>query len=37
MTLARRIIPCLDVDAGRYWQANQQAQVRQGVLNDVDF
>jgi serine/threonine protein phosphatase 1 len=29
-------LTCLDVDAGRYWQANQQAQVRQGVLTDAD-
>ena len=29
-------LTCLDVDAGRYWQANQQAQVRQGVLADAD-
>ena len=30
-------LTCLDVDAGRYWQANQQAQIRQGVLTDADL
>ena len=28
-------LTCLDVDAGRYWQADQQGRRRQGVLNEA--
>ena len=27
-------LTCLDVDAGRYWQADQQGRRRQGVLKE---
>jgi len=30
-------LTCLDVDAGRYWQANQRGEVRQGVLADSEM
>jgi serine/threonine protein phosphatase 1 len=30
-------LTCLDVDADRYWQANQQGEVRQGVLIEADL
>jgi serine/threonine protein phosphatase 1 len=30
-------LTCLDVDAGRYWQANQRGEVRQGVLPEAGF